>query len=128
MSHHYSGPDFGFPQGDARPECPRMAKAGSPVSEKTHILRKRVRPKADGTVHQQQLDLFTNGRITSDGVSPHRDMLYSFPYLGAPHPTPEGLTEGDACPTTTPQSCSPFGRADDSEEAGYGERQGELGE
>ena len=44
--------------------------------------------KLDDDIVDAALDLFTNGRITSDGVSPHRDMLYSFPYLGAPHPTP----------------------------------------
>ena len=52
--------------------------------------------KLDDDIVDAALDLFTNGRITSDGVPPHRDMLYSFPYLGAPHPTPEGSTEGDA--------------------------------
>jgi uncharacterized protein DUF4331 len=52
--------------------------------------------KLDDDIIDTALDLFTNGRITSDGVSPHRDMLYSFPYLGAPHPTPDGSTEGDA--------------------------------
>jgi non-heme chloroperoxidase len=49
-------------------------------------------------------------------------------YKGAPHglpvthPPPEGSTEGDARPTTAPRSYSPSERADDSEEAGYGER------
>jgi hypothetical protein len=52
--------------------------------------------KLDDDIVDAALDLFTNGRITSDGVSPHRDLLYSFPYLGAPHPTPDGSTEGDA--------------------------------
>jgi hypothetical protein len=52
--------------------------------------------KLDDDIVDAALDLLTNGRITSDGVSPHRDMLYSFPYLGAPHPTPDGSTEGDA--------------------------------
>jgi hypothetical protein len=52
--------------------------------------------KLDDDIVDAALDLFTNGRITSDGVSSHRDMLYSFPYLGAPHPTPDRPTEGDA--------------------------------
>src|ERR687894_291693 len=52
--------------------------------------------RLDDAIVDAALDLFTNGRITSDGVSPHRDMLYSFPYLGAPHSTPDGSTEGDA--------------------------------
>ena len=42
------------------------------------------------------LELFTNGRITSDGATPHRDMLPSFPYLGTPHPVPEGAARSDA--------------------------------
>jgi len=32
--------------------------------------------------------LLTRGRITSDGVGPHTDLLDEFPYLGPPH---EGL-------------------------------------
>jgi hypothetical protein len=30
--------------------------------------------------------LLTRGRVTSDGVGPHTDLLDDFPYLGAPHP------------------------------------------
>jgi hypothetical protein len=30
--------------------------------------------------------LLTRGRITSDGVGPHTDLLDQFPYLGVPHP------------------------------------------
>jgi hypothetical protein len=30
--------------------------------------------------------LLTRGRITSDGVGPHTDLLDEFPYLGLPHP------------------------------------------
>jgi hypothetical protein len=30
--------------------------------------------------------LLTRGRVTSDGVGPHTDLLDEFPYLGAPHP------------------------------------------
>ncbi len=29
--------------------------------------------------------LLTRGRITSDGVGPHTDLLDEFPYLGPPH-------------------------------------------
>ena len=50
----------------------------------------------DDDIIDAALDLFTNGRVASDGAPPHRDMLPSFPYLGTPHPTPEGSTEGDA--------------------------------
>ena len=31
------------------------------------------------------LGLLTRGRLTSDGVGPHTDLLDEFPYLGAPH-------------------------------------------
>lgn len=33
-----------------------------------------------------QLALLTNGRVTSDLVGPHEDLLDDFPYLGPPHP------------------------------------------
>jgi hypothetical protein len=31
------------------------------------------------------LGILTNGRITSDNVGPHQDLLSEFPFLGAPH-------------------------------------------
>jgi hypothetical protein len=31
------------------------------------------------------LTILTNGRVTTDGVGPHSDLLADFPYLGAPH-------------------------------------------
>ena len=31
------------------------------------------------------LNLFTNGKVTEDGVGPHTDLLAEFPYLGPPH-------------------------------------------
>jgi hypothetical protein len=31
------------------------------------------------------LPLFTNGKVTGDGVSAHTDLLDEFPYLGPPH-------------------------------------------
>jgi len=31
------------------------------------------------------VSILTNGRVTSDGVGPHRDLLASFPYVGPPH-------------------------------------------
>ena len=33
------------------------------------------------------LALLTNGKVTRDGVGPHRDLLGEFPYLGPPHNT-----------------------------------------
>jgi hypothetical protein len=34
-----------------------------------------------------QLAVLTNGRVTTDKVSHHQDLLATFPYLGSPHPT-----------------------------------------
>ena len=50
----------------------------------------------DDDIIDAALALFTNGRVTSDGVPPHTDLLPSFPYLGVPHPTPKEASEGDA--------------------------------
>jgi hypothetical protein len=33
------------------------------------------------------LPILTNGKVTRDGVGPHRDLLSQFPYLGPPHNT-----------------------------------------
>ena len=52
--------------------------------------------KLDDDIIDAALDLFTNGRIASDGAPPHRDMLPSFPYLGTPHPTPVPATGSEA--------------------------------
>ena len=31
------------------------------------------------------LSILTNGKVTTDNVGPHKDLLTSFPYLGQPH-------------------------------------------
>ena len=31
------------------------------------------------------LSILTNGKVTTDGVGPHDDLLADFPYLGSPH-------------------------------------------
>jgi hypothetical protein len=31
------------------------------------------------------LPILTNGKVTQDKVGPHKDLLASFPYVGAPH-------------------------------------------
>jgi len=36
-------------------------------------------------VQDQFLAIFTNGKVMSDGVGPHGDLLADFPYLGPPH-------------------------------------------
>ncbi|NLI74305.1 MAG: DUF4331 domain-containing protein [Euryarchaeota archaeon] len=40
-----------------------------------------------------QLTLITNGRVTSDMVEPHDDLLDVFPYLGLPHPGERTIQE-----------------------------------
>ncbi len=50
----------------------------------------------DDDIIDWALELFTNGRVTSDGTPPHRDMLPTFPYLGRPHPTLVSATGSDA--------------------------------
>ncbi|MGW9213924.1 DUF4331 family protein [Embleya sp. NPDC055664] len=37
-------------------------------------------------VTSARLTMLSNGRITSDHIGPHTDLLPDFPYLGAPHP------------------------------------------
>jgi len=40
------------------------------------------------------ISMLTNGRLTSDHVGPHKDLLAAFPYLGAPHQD-RSSTEGN---------------------------------
>ena len=40
-----------------------------------------------------QLTLITNGKVTSDTVGPHDDLLDEFPYLGPPHPGQRTIEE-----------------------------------
>jgi hypothetical protein len=56
MSHHHSGPGFGFP---------------------TAALTEDV--------VDFFLPLLTNGKVTRGMVGPHNDLLATFPYAGVPH-------------------------------------------
>ena len=38
-----------------------------------------------GPVQDHFLTILTNGKVTTDGVGPHGDLLADFPYLGPPH-------------------------------------------
>ncbi len=40
-----------------------------------------------------QIALLTNGAVTTDKVGPHQDLLATFPYVGAPHPTARPKTK-----------------------------------
>jgi hypothetical protein len=31
------------------------------------------------------ISILTNGKVTTDGVGPHSDLLAEFPYVGPPH-------------------------------------------
>jgi hypothetical protein len=31
------------------------------------------------------ISILSNGKLTRDNVGPHKDLLASFPYVGAPH-------------------------------------------
>jgi Domain of unknown function (DUF4331) len=42
------------------------------------------RTLTDDVLHQF-LSILTNGKVTSDGLGPHQDLLAEFPYLGPPH-------------------------------------------
>ena len=41
-------------------------------------------------VTDARLAMVSGGAITGDGIGPHGDLLDSFPYLGEPHPAPNG--------------------------------------
>ena len=49
-----------------------------------------------------QLAVLTNGRVTTDKVGPHQDLLATFPYLGSPH------THGSNCCIIRLISPAPF--------------------
>ena len=46
MSHHYSGPDFGFPRGDARLDCTDLYAFPKPGNASKSILVMNVHPSA----------------------------------------------------------------------------------
>jgi hypothetical protein len=43
-------------------------------------------------VTSARLSMLTNGKIDSDHIGPHTDLLPDFPYLGSPHPAKEPAT------------------------------------
>ena len=63
MSHHYSGPNIGFPRGDARLDLTDLYAFPKPGDPDKSILIMNVHPS----------------------VGPHDDFLDDFPYLGPPH-------------------------------------------
>ena len=55
MSHHYSGPDFGFPRGDARLDLTDLYAFPKPGDARKSILIMNVHPSAFGTNHHRAL-------------------------------------------------------------------------
>jgi hypothetical protein len=89
MSHHYSGPDYGFLGGYTTDEATRAAQTLSPDILSYDPSRPASYPGNGRTLTDDAIDVFlsilTNGKVTTDNVGPHKDLLTSFPYLGQPH-------------------------------------------
>jgi len=75
--------------GYAPEEAMRIAKAMLPEMLFYDPLHQARFPVNGRTLTDDAADSFiavlTNGKVTRDGVGPHRDLLTEFPYLGAPH-------------------------------------------
>ena len=107
MSHHFSGPDLASdPANDAHwveTFAHSLEHSGNYAPEAAKRLANTLLPDimpfvpgrpavypANGRgltedVIDHFLNLFTNGKVTEDGVGPHTDLLAEFPYLGPPH-------------------------------------------
>jgi hypothetical protein len=72
MSHHYSGPDFGFPHGDAHLDLTDLYAFPKPGEVGKSILIMNVYSSADV-------------KVTRDNVGPHTDLPTTFPYVGSLH-------------------------------------------
>jgi len=72
-------------------EATRIAKAMLPEMLFYDPSRQARFPVNGRTLTDDAVDSFlallTNGKVTRDGVGPHRDLLSEFPYLGPPHNT-----------------------------------------
>ena len=77
--------------GYAPEEATRIAKAMLPEMLFYDPSRQARFPVNGRTLTDDVVDSFlallTNGKVTRDGVGPHRDLLSEFPYLGPPHNT-----------------------------------------
>ena len=75
--------------GYAPEEAMRIAEAMLPEMLFCDPLHQARFPVNGRTLTDDAADSFlavlTNGKVTRDGVGPHRDLLTEFPYLGAPH-------------------------------------------
>ena len=70
-------------------EAQRIAKTLLPDIMRYDNTRPASYPSNGRTLTDDVLDHFlsvlTNGKVTTDGVGPHKDLLTEFPYLGPPH-------------------------------------------
>ena len=73
MTHHYSGPKFGFPRGDARVDFTDLFAFPKPEEDSKSII-------IMNTHSSNSLNPEKPFEIES-----HDDMLKKFPFLGAPH-------------------------------------------
>jgi hypothetical protein len=54
-----------------------------------HVRRPAAYPNGralTNDVFSARMAFLTNGKVTSDGLKPHDDLLTGFPYLGPPNP------------------------------------------
>jgi Domain of unknown function (DUF4331) len=70
-------------------EATRVAQTLLPDVLRYDPTRPAVYPESGRTLSDDVgdyfLELFTNGKVTGDGVGPHTDLLAEFPYVGPPH-------------------------------------------
>jgi len=94
MSHHYSGPNVGFPRGDARLDLTDLFAFPKPGDAGRSILIMNFHPSFSLNSPQpttsesfapEALYELTNGKVTGDKVGSHKDTIAEFPYLGPPH-------------------------------------------
>lgn len=75
--------------GYAPKEAVRVAETLLPDMLRYDPTRPASYPQNGRTLTDDAADtfmaIFTNGKITGDGVGPHRDLLNEFPYVGPPH-------------------------------------------
>ena len=83
MSHHYSGPNFGFPRADARLDFTDLYAFPKPRDAGKSILIMNAHPSA--VVNPPGPTTAEPFAPTEDKVGPHGDLLDEFPYLGPPH-------------------------------------------
>jgi hypothetical protein len=84
--------------GYAEEEARRVARTLLPDLLRFDPARPALYPNNGRALTDDVLDHFlsilTNGRVTTDGVGAHTDLLTEFPYLGPPHRSAAGTRAG----------------------------------